>query len=222
MGQDAVIELPPTPPPKSPYTTPPKTPPAAPMAPVSKPVPTAAVDKTLSSAANLVKLLPSVTVLAFQALSPSFTNKGQCYSSNRALTWALILACCLSSLFFSLTDSVRGTDGKVYYGMATFRGFRLFNFDGTKEEETEMYHDLQLERKKLRLLDFVHAVFSTLVFLALTFGDSEVQKCLFPDAGANAKELLVNLPLGAAVVSSLAFMVFPTSRKGIGYTDSNP
>lgn len=218
MAEHSVVEvqeLPPTPPPKSPATTPPKTPPAA----QPPPKPTSVVDKTLSSTANLVKLLPSGTVLAFQALSPSFTNKGQCYTSNKVLTWVLILISSLSCLFFSLTDSVTGADGKVYYGMATFTGFNVFNFD--TEEEKQMFRN-QLKRLRLRPLDYVHAVFSIVVFLALTFGDAELQRCLFPSAGANAKELLVNLPLGAAVVSVLVFMVFPTSRKGIGYSDSAP
>jgi hypothetical protein len=34
------------------------------------------VDKTLSSASDLLKLLPTGTVLAFQALAPSFSNHG--------------------------------------------------------------------------------------------------------------------------------------------------
>jgi hypothetical protein len=49
-----------------------------------------AMDKTLASVANLAKLLPTGTALAFHSLSPSFTNRGACLASNRYLTAALL------------------------------------------------------------------------------------------------------------------------------------
>ncbi|PKA47455.1 hypothetical protein AXF42_Ash020184 [Apostasia shenzhenica] len=164
------------------------------------------IDKTLASASNLSKLLPTGTVLAFQTLSPSFTNKGHCYASNRILTYALIVICVASCLFFTFTDSLTGRDGQLYYGVATSKGLYILNED-------------QLRRLRRRWVDWVHALFGVAVFLALAFGDGNVQSCFFPSAGRQSKELLVNLPLGAAVFASLVFMVFPTSRKGIGYTD---
>ncbi|KAJ6854102.1 uncharacterized protein M6B38_101050 [Iris pallida] len=204
-------ELPRTPPTRSPIGTPvpvPSTPSRAATAGV--------VDRTLSGASNLVNLLPTGTVLAFQTLSPSFANKGKCYTSNKCLTSVLILLCSLSCVFFSLTDSLLGEDGKLYYGIATVKGFYLFNYEGDEEERAKAF-GRGLRRLRLRPLDCVHALFSVLVLLSLTFSDSDIQTCLFPGAGKDAKELLVNLPLGAAVVSSLVFMILPTSRKGIGY-----
>jgi len=96
----------------------------------------------------------------------------------------------------------------------------VFNYDGSDKDMSGVFGDLS--RFRLRWLDYVHAFFSIVVFLALTFGDADIQRCLFPDAGLDAKELLVNLPLGAAVLSSLVFMTFPSSRKGIGYSDAAP
>nr|CAD1829670.1 unnamed protein product [Ananas comosus var. bracteatus] len=93
------------------------------------------IDRTLSSVANLAKLLPTGTVLAFQALSPSFANHGACYPSNKFLTALLLYFCAASCVFFSFTDSLRGRDGKLYYGMATFRGFYVFNYSGGDDDD---------------------------------------------------------------------------------------
>jgi hypothetical protein len=178
------------------------------------------VDKTLSGASDLLKLLPTGTVLAFQALAPSFTNHGVCHTANRYLVLALIGACAVSCLLLSFTDSLVGPDGKLYYGVATFRGFYPFNFAGVAAEQEAMFKDLA--RFRITALDFVHAVFSAVVFLAVAVADASIQSCLFPDCGADVRELLVNLPLGAGFLSSVVFMIFPTTRKSIGYTDMTP
>lgn len=222
--EHSVIELhesPPSPPPKSPTkSTTTHSPPQPSSSSTSSP---AVIDKTLSSAANLTKLLPSGTVFIFQALSPSFTNKGQCYPSNKYLTYSLLLICSLSCIFFSFTDTLKSPNSHLYYGIATFKGFYIFNYDDDQEtKNTRVKKDLNLKRFRLRVLDYVHAVFTVVVFLALTFGDANVQRCLFPGVGSDGKELLVNMPMGAAVVAGLVFMVFPTKRKGIGYSDATP
>ncbi|CAO2170589.1 unnamed protein product [Urochloa humidicola] len=98
-----------------------KSPPLPP--PVPAPPAASAVDKTLSSVANLAKLLPTGTALAFHSLSPSFTHRGACLPANRYLTAALLYLCFLSCVFFSFTDSFVGADGKLYYGLATANGF---------------------------------------------------------------------------------------------------
>ncbi|XP_009402533.3 protein DMP3-like [Musa acuminata AAA Group] len=186
------------------------------------PTPTTLVmDKTLSTAANLAQLLPTGTVLTFQALAPSFTRGGACYASNRCLISVLIALNAVSCVFFSITDSLVGADNRLYYGVATLRSLYVFNYNGADEEVRRRVLG-DLEEYRLRPLDYVHAVFTVLVFLTIAFGDAMVQHCLFPDAGPNARELLVNLPLGAGVVSTLVFIVFPTSRKGIGYTNTAP
>ncbi|KAK1295507.1 hypothetical protein QJS10_CPA16g01428 [Acorus calamus] len=87
----------------------------------------------MSTAANLVKLLPSNTVLAFQALSPSFSNRGQCHIANVYLTMFLITISAVSCCFFSLTDSLMGPNGKLYYGIATRKGLYIFNCESHEE-----------------------------------------------------------------------------------------
>ncbi|XP_073009543.1 protein DMP2-like [Typha latifolia] len=178
------------------------------------------LDRTLSSMANLMKLLPTGTVLAFQSLIPSFTNHGSCYTSNRYISGLLILLCAVSCVFFSFTDSLIGRDGKPYYGLATFNGFYVFNYRGADEERDVLFGDLSSLR--IRLLDYLHAFFSALVFLVVAFSDSEIQYCFSLGDNPSARQLLVNLPLGAGLLASVVFMVFPTSRKGIGYTDTTP
>jgi hypothetical protein len=196
----------------------------APTTQESKPRPAHAakspVDTTLSGASDLLKLLPTGTVLAFQALAPSFTNHGVCHTANRYLVLALIGACTVSCVLLSFTDSIVGPDGKLYYGLATFWGFYPFNFAGGAAQRGAVFKDLS--RFRITALDFVHAVFSAVVFLAVAVADASIQSCLFPDCGADVRELLVNLPLGAGFLSSVVFMIFPTTRKSIGYTDMTP
>ncbi|KAJ1284238.1 hypothetical protein BS78_03G189800 [Paspalum vaginatum] len=197
----------------------PKAPAAAPPAVAATP-PTTATDKTLASVANLAKLLPTGTALAFQSLSPSFTNRGACLASNRYLTAALLYLCVLSCVFFSFTDSFVGGDGKLYYGIATAKGFLVFNYTGDDGEGAERRSQAfgDLRGLRIRWVDYVHAVFSGLVFLTVAFSNAAVQSCFFPDAGDNVNQMLTNLPLGAGFLSTMVFLVFPTTRKGIDYT----
>uniref|UniRef100_N1QX57 Uncharacterized protein n=1 Tax=Aegilops tauschii TaxID=37682 RepID=N1QX57_AEGTA len=142
-------------------------------------LPTPTTDRVMSGVANLAQLLPTGTVLTYQALSPSFTNHGKCEtsSSNQWLTAALVAVLAAVCIFFSFTDSVIGHhDGKLYY----------------------------------------------VVFLTVAFSDVGLQNCFFPDAGRNTQELLKNLPLGMAFLSSSVFIIFPTKRKGIGFNDTTP
>jgi hypothetical protein len=179
-----------------------------------------ATDKVMSSAANLAQLLPTGTVLAYQALSPSFTNHGTFLPANKWLTAALVTVLSALCVFFSLTDSILGRDRKLYYGVATPHGFNVFNFSGEEEEREWTLGELQ--KLRLRPMDYVHAFFTAVVFLTVAFSDTGLQRCFFPGAGANTNELLKNLPLGMAFLSSFVFMIFPTKRKGIGYADSTP
>ncbi|EHA8592327.1 Protein DMP3 [Cocos nucifera] len=175
------------------------------------------MDKTLGSVANLAQLLPTGTVLAFQALSPSFSNLGICYTSNKCITLLLFILCTISCIFFSFTDSFKGTNGKLYYGMATPKSFIVFNYQPSDGKVFE-----NLWRFRIRCLDYVHAIFSVVVFLTLAFSDTNIQHCFFPNSGANTKQILQNLPLGAGFLSSIVFLVFPTTRKGIGYSNMAP
>ncbi|CAM0902188.1 unnamed protein product [Alopecurus aequalis] len=177
-------------------------------------------DKVMSSTANLAQLLPTGTVLAYQALSPSFTNRGRCEQSNQWLTAALVFVLAALSLFFSFTDSIVGRDKKLYYGVATPHGFNVFNF--SSDEEKEEWGPDEFRRLRIQPLDFIHGFFTVLVFLTVAFSDVGLQDCFFPNASKNSEALIKNLPLGMAFLSSFVFMIFPTKRKGIGYNDTSP
>lgn len=176
---------------------------------------------TLASAANLANLLPTGTVLAFQALTPSFTNNGTCQVSNHYLTTTLLALCSIICFLSSFTDSFTH-HGKLYYGIATMKGLYVFNgfdeFDGEGNERVVKDFD----KYKLRLVDFVHAFMSLIVFLVFAFSSSAVQGCFFPDGGEDLRALTTNLPLGVGVLSSFMFTIFPTTRRGIGYSDMVP
>lgn len=169
----------------------------------------------MSVSANLVQLLSTGTVLAYQSLSASFTNQGECFRANRWLSLGLVVFFSATYVFFAFTDSIL-YKGKVYYGFALPTRLNLFNLNKTAEKK--LFDDLKPELAKwgLGYVDFVHAFFSAVVFLSVAFSDVGLQKCFFPNAGKNDKELLKNLPLGMAVLSSFVFMIFPTNRRGIG------
>ncbi|KAM0896601.1 hypothetical protein ACQ4PT_023085 [Festuca glaucescens] len=188
----------------------------------SGPTKATVTDKAMSSTANLAQLLPTGTVLAYQALAPSFTNHGKCEETptNQWLTASLVIVLATSSLVFSFTDSVLGRDQKLYYAIATPRGFNVFNF--SSEEEKQEWDPAEFRRLRVRPLDYMHAVFTALVFLTVALSYVGLQNCFFPNAGRNTEELLKNLPLGMAFFSSFVFMIFPTKRKGIGYNDTTP
>ncbi|EEE54579.1 hypothetical protein OsJ_01783 [Oryza sativa Japonica Group] len=188
------------------------------------PTPPAVVDKTMCAACEILKLLPTGTVLAFPRAGrrPSPTTGGACGAASRYTTAALIAACTASCVLLSFTDSlVSHVDGRrLYYGVATLRGFRPFNFEGTREEMEERFGDLP--GMKVRALDFVHAHVSAVVFVVVALGNADVQGCLFPDAGTGFTEMFRNLPMGLGLLASMVFMIFPTTRKSIGYTDMMP
>ena len=123
-------------------------------------------------------------------------------------------------MLLSFSDSLVGRDGRLYYGVATPRGFYPFNFDGTGEERRRKFRDLP--RMKVRPLDFVHALVSSVLFVVVALGNAGIQSCLFPDIGPDVREVLMNLPVGLGFLASMVFMIFPTTRKSIGYTDLMP
>ncbi|XP_028770787.1 protein DMP10-like [Neltuma alba] len=170
------------------------------------------VHKTLASAANLANLLPTSTVLAFNALIPSFSNNGVCRLSNHILTLSAILVCALLCFFSSFTDSFVARDGRLYYGIATFKGLYIFNHSQF-EEVTES------DKYKISSIDFVHAFLSLVVFLIFAITNTNVQSCLMPHVGPNESAFITNLPLAAGVLSTFLFTIFPTTRRGMGSSD---
>ncbi|KAK8539388.1 hypothetical protein V6N13_104374 [Hibiscus sabdariffa] len=168
-------------------------------------------DKTFSGLANLVKLLPTATVFIFRFLNPVLTNNGQCSPVNKVLTSILIALCGFSCAFACFTDSYRGSDGLVHYGIVTVNGLWLFSGSGS----------ISLSSYKLRIGDFVHAFFSIIVFAALSLLDTDTVRCFYPSFESTEKALLVSLPPVIGAISGTVFMAFPNSRHGIGYPPSD-
>ncbi|CAA7050136.1 unnamed protein product [Microthlaspi erraticum] len=166
--------------------------------------------KAFKGTAHLSNLLPTGSVMGFQIMCPVITHQGQCPTvTSRWLTCFLVMACASSCFLLSFTDSFKDPQGKVRYGLATPSG--LYVLDGTitlTDEEKGKY--------KLRLLDFMHAVMSMLVFVAVSMLDQNVISCLFPVPSEETKELLTGLPFIIGVVCGGFFLVFPTRRHGIG------
>lgn len=178
------------------------------------------VHRTLATAANLANLLPTGTVLGFRALTPSFSNQGHCHVSNKYLTAILIGICAFACFLSSFTDSFIDSEGKLFYGIATFKGLIIFNYKNNYDNEAESGMQMQdLTHYKLCCIDFGHAFLSLMVFLVFALSDSDVQSCYFPESGENLNALVINLPLGAGVLTSFLFMLFPTTRRGIGVAD---
>ncbi|KAG8487054.1 hypothetical protein CXB51_020726 [Gossypium anomalum] len=177
--------------------------------------------KALPLSANLSNLLPTGTVFAFQAIIPSFSNNGRCELAHKYMTLGAIILCSLACFLSSFTDSFIGSDGKLYYGIATISGLWVFNgeldddfgLDDPKEAEEI------LRKYRLTPIDFVHATCALTLFLVMAFSGYDVQRCFFPRPGPNGNALITNLPLAAGILASGLFMLFPTKRRGVGYAD---
>lgn len=169
-----------------------------------------ALNQTLASTAHLANLLPTGTVLAFQVLCPIVSNSGHCDQVSSVMTECLLVLCALSCFLVSFTDSFPGTDGKLHYGLATPKG--LWTFENLKDAVIP-----DGGRYKVQFLDFVHAFLSVLVFAAIALLDDNVVRCLYPAPKHQTKEVLDVLPVGIGFFCSMLFVVFPTTRHGIGY-----
>ncbi|GAB4848104.1 Protein dmp3 [Ancistrocladus abbreviatus] len=166
--------------------------------------------RALASSANLAKLLPTGTLLAFQLLTPIFTNNGSCDHTTRTLTVILQHLLAASCFIACFTDSVRASDGQIYYGFATFKGMWMFDYAGSGIDE-------DLSKYRLRVIDWVHAVMSVLVYGAVALKDRNVVSCFYPRPQHETQEVLDIVPIGIGLVCGLLFVVFPTTRHGIGY-----
>lgn len=171
-----------------------------------------ATQSLTSTAANLANLLPTGTLLAFQILTPVFTNNGSCDSATRSMTVVLLVILALSCFLASFTDSIKATDGRVYYGFTTFKGLWLFDYPDASGAGLP-----DLSKFRIRAIDGIHAVLSVLVFGAVALRDKNVFQCLYPQPGQQTQEVLNIVPIGVGLICSLLFVVFPTTRHGIGY-----
>ena len=157
-------------------------------------------------------------MLVFQALTPSLANtNGKCHEINKYHIGFLIAICAVTCFFSSFTASFLDGDGKLYYGFATFKGFRVINCN-----ENKKWLNKKLKKHNIKFKDYVHAFGSLIVFLIFAFSSSDVLHCFFPDGGGeNEYSMVFYLPVVAGVLSSFLFSIFPTERKGFGYGDTN-
>ncbi|GAB2287868.1 hypothetical protein Dimus_022224 [Dionaea muscipula] len=163
------------------------------------------VQKTLSKTSMLANFLPTGTLLAFEMVLPSIYRTGICTTVTTLMINLLLALCSVSCFFFHFTDSFRGPDGKVYYGLVTRKGLAVFKADLDVAVPTD-------DKYKISFTDFVHAFMSVLVFMAIALSDGRVTKCLFPRHELEVEEVMQSFPLMVAVLCSGLFLVFPTSR----------
>lgn len=173
-----------------------------------------AIGQTYQSTAHLAKLLPSGTVLSFQILAPTLAKQGHCSDMNQMMTGGLVVLCALSCCVLSFTDSFRDEEGKVRFGFATPRG--LWVIDGGAPLDP-----LGAAGFRMRFLDFVHAIVSAMIFVAIALFDQQVVSCFYPTPSEDTKQLLTALPVGIGIIGSMLFVSFPTTRHSIGSTLSS-
>ncbi|CAK9178953.1 unnamed protein product [Ilex paraguariensis] len=157
----------------------------------------------------LANFLPTGTLLTFEMVIPSIYHNGECTPVSTLMIHVLLGLCALSCFFFHFTDSFRGPDGKVYYGFVTNRGLAVFKPGLNVEVPKE-------ERYKLGFTDFIHAIMSVMVFMAIALSDHRVTNCLFPGHEKDMDEVTESFPLMVGIVCSGLFLVFPNTRYGIG------
>ncbi|XP_027331815.1 protein DMP9-like [Abrus precatorius] len=167
------------------------------------------VQKTLSKTSMLGNFLPTGTLLTFEMVLPSIYQNGQCTHIQTIMIHFLLLLCAFSCFFFHFTDSFHGTDGNVYYGFVTTKGLSVF--------KPGLHVAIPKDEKfKVGLTDFVHAVMSVMVFVAIAVSDHRVTSCLFPGHEKDMEQVRESFPLMVGIVCSSLFLIFPTSRRGIG------
>ncbi|KAK9750760.1 hypothetical protein RND81_02G219700 [Saponaria officinalis] len=167
------------------------------------------VQRTLSKTSMLAHFLPTGTLLTFEMVLPSIYGIGQCTPVTTSMTVTLLVLCSLSCFFFHFTDSFRAPDGKVYYGFVTRNGLAVFKSGLDVQVPKE-------EKYKVHFTDFVHALMSVLVFMAIAFSDHRVTNCLVPGHAKEMEEAMESFPLMVGLVCSCLFLVFPKARFGIG------
>ncbi|OEL34619.1 hypothetical protein BAE44_0004362 [Dichanthelium oligosanthes] len=178
----------------------------------------AMADVTFKSIGDVLKLLPTATVIVYEVLNPIVTNTGDCHAVGYKIATAVLLGICgFLCAFSTFTDSYVGTDGKVKYGLVTPRGLLPFADSGAASggRDFSMY--------RLQFADFVHAAFAVAVFAAVSLlADANTVGCFYPSLKDNQKKVVMALPVVVGAVASVVFMVFPSTRHGIGYPPSKP
>jgi len=170
-------------------------------------------DATFKSIGDVLKLLPTATVVVYQVLNPIVTNAGACHVGYKIATGILIGLCGFFCAFSTFTDSYVGADGKVKYGLVTPRGLLPFAESGAAAAGGTNF-----SKYRLRFSDFVHAAFAVAVFAAVALlADANTVACFYPSLKEQQKKVVMALPVVVGAVSGVIFIVFPSRRHGIGY-----
>ncbi|KAL0672458.1 hypothetical protein Bca4012_000438 [Brassica carinata] len=165
------------------------------------------VQKTVSKTSMIVNFLPTGTLLMFEMVLPSIYRDGDCNGINTLMIHILLLLCATSCFFFHFTDSFKAADEKIYYGFVTPRGLAVFmkppppEFGGGGDAFAEAEIPVTDERYKLKVNDFVHAVMSVLVFMAIAFSDRRVTRCLVPGKQKEMDQVMESFPLMVGIWS---------------------
>ncbi|PUZ73203.1 hypothetical protein GQ55_2G455700 [Panicum hallii var. hallii] len=166
-------------------------------------------DATFKSIGDVLKLLPTATVIVYEVLNPIVTNTGACRVGYKIATGILLGLCG----FFCV-----GADGKVKYGLVTPRGLLPFADSGAAAGGGRDF-----SRYRLRFSDFVHAAFAVAVFAAVALlADANTVACFYPSLKEQQKKVVMALPVVVGAVAGVVFIVFPSTRHGIGYPPSKP
>lgn len=176
-------------------------------------------DVTFKSIGDVLKLLPTATVIVYEVLNPIVTNTGHCGAVGYKIATGVLLAVSAFFCAFStFTDSyVSADDGKVKYGLVTPRGLLPFADGGAATS------GMDFSKYRLRFADFVHAAFAVAVFAAVSLlADANTVACFYPSLRDKQKEVVMALPVVVGAVASVVFVVFPSTRHGIGYPASKP
>ncbi|KAL3505817.1 hypothetical protein ACH5RR_031199 [Cinchona calisaya] len=170
-------------------------------------------DKLFAAVGNLIKLLPTGTVFLYQFLNPILTNNGNCSTANKYVSSVLFALCGLSCFFSTFTDSYKDEQGKIHYGIATFKGF--WPTSGATHSSVD------LKSYRIQVGDFFHAILSVIVFCVISLLDANTVECFYPSFESTEKALLKALPPVIGSIAAAVSVVFPYKRHGLGYPSNS-
>ncbi|KAK4391166.1 protein DMP3 [Sesamum angolense] len=164
------------------------------------------VNAILSGTARLNVLLPTATILVFTIFAPVLTSDGKCTTLDQWLMGLFMALLAASCVFFSFTDSFSTGSGRLYYGVATAHGIWTFGGGRARPRVPSDY--------RLSWCDLFHASLSLIAFLTFALLHNDVLSCyhlVLP------RKFINTVPLVVGFVISVLFVLFPSTRRGIGY-----
>ncbi|XVF00577.1 hypothetical protein REPUB_Repub04eG0012300 [Reevesia pubescens] len=118
----------------------------------------------------VIDVLPIGSIAAFRLVVSNFKPNEVCDSAVRNLTLLLIfLLHAIPCFLASFTDSIKSSDGQVYYGIATFNKMLLSSYpDSTASNLPD------LRKYRIRFADLVRAILSLFVFASAALNHETV------------------------------------------------